>query len=136
MIFLSQNDFKLISVRNMIQVTDSIPWVRCASGNVLYYIVLCIGWCSILYCVRHWWVFHCFLVLRWRHPRRLAHLLTIGKIATILYLFFSGKLHRNVSMNNTMEVCSRNYGHCWLDCYRIVHCACVPDQNIYITARK
>ena len=34
MIFFSQNNFKLISVRNMIQVIDSIPWVRCASGNV------------------------------------------------------------------------------------------------------
>jgi hypothetical protein len=26
--------FKLISVRNIIQAKDSIPWVRCASGNV------------------------------------------------------------------------------------------------------
>ena len=34
-IFFSQNSFKLISVRKMIQVIDSIPWVRCASGNVL-----------------------------------------------------------------------------------------------------
>ena len=34
MIFVSQNNFKLFSVRNMIQVIDSIPWVRCASGNV------------------------------------------------------------------------------------------------------
>ena len=32
--FFSLNYFKSISVRNMIQVIDSIPWVRCASGNV------------------------------------------------------------------------------------------------------
>ena len=37
MIFVSQNHFKLISVRNMIQVIDSIPWVRCASGNVFIF---------------------------------------------------------------------------------------------------
>ena len=36
MIFFSQNGFKLILVRNMIQVVDSIPWVRCASGNVFF----------------------------------------------------------------------------------------------------
>ena len=30
MIFFSQNEIKLISVRNMIQVIDSIPWIRCA----------------------------------------------------------------------------------------------------------
>ena len=34
MIYFSWNNFKLISVSNMIQVIDSIPWVRCASGNV------------------------------------------------------------------------------------------------------
>ena len=38
-------------------------------------------------CVCYRWVFHCFLVSRWRHPSlRLAHLPTIGKIATALYL--------------------------------------------------
>ena len=36
MIFFGQNNFKLISVRNMIQVIDSIPWIRCASGNVFF----------------------------------------------------------------------------------------------------
>ena len=36
-IFFSQNSFKLNSVREMIQVIDSIPWVRCASGNVCVY---------------------------------------------------------------------------------------------------
>ena len=34
MIFFSQTYFKLISVRKIIQVLDSIPWVRCANGNV------------------------------------------------------------------------------------------------------
>ena len=47
---------------------------------VVYY-----HWSSVLYCVCHLLVFHCFLILRWRHPRRLGHLLTIGKIATVLY---------------------------------------------------
>ena len=32
--FCTLNYFKFISVRNLIQVIDSIPWVRCASGNV------------------------------------------------------------------------------------------------------
>ena len=36
----SQYDFKLISVRNMIQAIDSIPWVRCASGNVFVEILI------------------------------------------------------------------------------------------------
>ena len=34
--FFIWNTFKLISVRKIIQVINSIPWVRCASGNVLY----------------------------------------------------------------------------------------------------
>ena len=55
-----------------------------------------IGGCFVLYCVHHWWVFHCFLVLRWRHPRRLAHLLTIGEIGTVLYLF---------SVENFIKMC-------------------------------
>ena len=46
MIFFRQNNFKLISVRNMIQVINSIPWVRCASGNVLYS-------CSLLWSKEH-----------------------------------------------------------------------------------
>ena len=36
MIFFSWNYFKLISVRKIIQVIGSIPWVRCASGNIFY----------------------------------------------------------------------------------------------------
>ena len=39
------NVFKLTSVRNLIQVTDSIPWVRCASGNVFN--------TSLIWCRRH-----------------------------------------------------------------------------------
>ena len=35
--YFSQDYIKLISVRKPIQVIDSIPWVRCASGNVWYY---------------------------------------------------------------------------------------------------
>ena len=31
-----EDDIKLISVMKMIWVINSIPWVRCASGNVLY----------------------------------------------------------------------------------------------------
>ena len=31
----SDATFKLISVRKMIQVIEAMPWVRCASGNVL-----------------------------------------------------------------------------------------------------
>ena len=45
------NVFNLTSVRNLIQVTDSIPWVRCASGNVYidyqeetYIYILIAGW--------------------------------------------------------------------------------------------
>ena len=36
MIFLSWYNFKLILIRKMIHVIDSIPWVRCASGNVYH----------------------------------------------------------------------------------------------------
>ena len=43
MIFFSQNNFKLISVRNMIQVIDSMPWVRCASGNVFFFSSICLS---------------------------------------------------------------------------------------------
>ena len=32
----SSNNFKFIPVRKIIQVINSIPWVRCASGNVYY----------------------------------------------------------------------------------------------------
>ena len=35
-------------VKNMIQVIDSIPWVRCASGNVLFFTL----WSP----ERAWWV--------------------------------------------------------------------------------
>ena len=34
--YFSQDYIKLISVRKLIQVIHSIPWVRCASGNVFY----------------------------------------------------------------------------------------------------
>ena len=54
-------------------------------GALFLYFVSSVG--VVYYIVCHWWVFHCFLVLRWRHPRRLAHLLTIGEIATVLYSF-------------------------------------------------
>ena len=52
MIFFSQNNFKLTSVRNMIKVIDSIPWVRCASGNVFsqlyfnFFFQLCLNFFS------------------------------------------------------------------------------------------
>ena len=36
MVFFKQNHLKSTKVRNMIQVIDSIPWVRCASGNVFF----------------------------------------------------------------------------------------------------
>ena len=32
--FLTEINFKLFWLKKIIQVTDSIPWVRCASGNV------------------------------------------------------------------------------------------------------
>ena len=33
--FLTEISLKLFWLKKFIQVTDSIPWVRCASGNVL-----------------------------------------------------------------------------------------------------
>ena len=32
--FSDWNKFEIICLKKIIQVTDSIPWVRCASGNV------------------------------------------------------------------------------------------------------
>ena len=58
-----------------------VPYKTLCSISVCYII----GGCSVLYCVCHWLVFHCFLILRWRHPRRLGHLLTIGKRATVFF---------------------------------------------------
>ena len=40
-IFLTEINLKLLQLKKISQVLNSIPWVRCASGNVLYIYVDC-----------------------------------------------------------------------------------------------
>ena len=48
----------------------------CDIYSVLMSVILCSNVCDIVCACSP---FHCFLVSRWRHPRRLGHLLTIGR---------------------------------------------------------
>ena len=61
-------NLKLVEPKDICQVTDSIPWVRCAFGNVLYlpwYFLMCFLWVCFFPFYVNWpgslytYVFHC-----------------------------------------------------------------------------
>ena len=88
-IFFSQNYFEFISVRKMIQVIDSTPWARCASGNVSP---------SIFQLIFNFSLFFNFHFISSNFGHQVAsNALVPRKYCTLLHIFFSFDTGRKYS---------------------------------------